>query len=83
MSVKGTFKTMPDWYLETTHSSKSRFLSSSTSTTQRIVYVPRGVTQQDMMDLLCVVIPNYSGMNLNLLSGPFDDANGKAIKGEL
>jgi hypothetical protein len=83
MSIKGTFKTMPDWYIETTHKSKSGFLSSSTSTSQRIVYVPRGVTQQDMVDLLSVVIPNYSGLNLNLLSGPFDDANGKTITGEL
>jgi hypothetical protein len=67
ISVRASFVTMPDWYIETSSSSKKTFKGSKSSTTQRIVYVERGVTQKDIQDMLFLSVPDLTGIRKNLM----------------
>lgn len=60
-SISGTFQTMPDWYISTKSCSKKSVLRSSSSSVDEIVYVDRGVTKEDISDLLMIVMPAWAG----------------------
>lgn len=53
---------MPDWYIKSTSSSKKGFFKSSSTSTQEIVYVDRGVTDKDVAQLFLVAIPDMSAV---------------------
>jgi len=67
-SLEGTFKVMPDWYIKTSTSQKSSFLSSSSSSTQEIVYVERGVTATDVENLMLTVMPDWGNVRQLMLN---------------
>jgi hypothetical protein len=50
------FTLFPDWYIETHTKSRGPNGMFGSSTTQRIVYVPRGLTQEDSDTVLYIML---------------------------
>eukprot|EP01125_Pyxidicula_operculata_P019128 TRINITY_DN690_c0_g1_i1.p1 TRINITY_DN690_c0_g1~~TRINITY_DN690_c0_g1_i1.p1 ORF type:complete len:168 (-),score=37.43 TRINITY_DN690_c0_g1_i1:47-550(-) len=75
--ASGKFRVAPDWYIKTTTVSKKGFFHSSSSTNQEIVYVNRGVTQEDVAHLFLIAIPNVDDVQKKLL---LKNDDRKAIK---
>lgn len=66
MVMQGTFKTMPDWYIETISTSKKSWGRSKSDSRQYIRYVDRGITQSDIVNLFMIAAPDLTGIRQNL-----------------
>lgn len=56
--MSACFALMPDWYIEDKQKTRKGFFKSSSKSEQKIVYVERGITEDDLKNLLLICMPN-------------------------